>query len=50
MVMSLTYQELLMGGCSIDAYGEPLTEETLEAAQSKRFRVVRCRGRQRRTV
>ena len=30
-----TYQELLMGGCSIDAYGEPLTEETLEAAKAK---------------
>ena len=29
-----TYQELLMGGCSIDAYGEPLTEETLEAAKA----------------
>lgn len=27
------YQELLMGGCSIDAYGEPLTEETLAAAK-----------------
>ena len=26
------YEELLMGGCSIDAYGEPLTEETLERA------------------
>ena len=24
------YEELLMGGCSIDAYGEPLTDETLE--------------------
>ena len=28
------YQELLMGGCSIDAYGEPLTDETLEAARA----------------
>ena len=28
------YQELLMGGCSIDAYGEPLTDETLEKARS----------------
>lgn len=30
---SFVYQELLMGGCSIDAYGEPLTEETLAAAK-----------------
>ncbi|MGX8715510.1 MAG: 3-isopropylmalate dehydrogenase [Lachnospiraceae bacterium] len=28
------YKELLMGGCSIDAYGKPLTEETLEAAKA----------------
>lgn len=28
------YQELLMGGCSIDTYGEPLTDETLEKARS----------------
>lgn len=28
------YEELLMGGCSIDAYGEPLTEETLERAKT----------------
>ncbi len=28
------YQELLMGGCSIDAYGEPLTDETLAAAKA----------------
>lgn len=27
------YEELLMGGCSIDAYGEPLTEETLNRAK-----------------
>jgi 3-isopropylmalate dehydrogenase len=27
------YTELLMGGCSIDAYGEPLTQETLEKAK-----------------
>ena len=27
------YKELLMGGCSIDAYGEPLTDETLQAAK-----------------
>lgn len=31
---TFTYQELLMGGCSIDAYGEPLTDETLEAAKA----------------
>ena len=29
---SFAYEELLMGGCSIDAYGEPLTDETLERA------------------
>lgn len=28
-----TYQEVLMGGCSIDAYGVPLTEEALTAAR-----------------
>ncbi len=28
------YQELLIGGCSIDAYGEPLTDETLEKARA----------------
>ena len=27
------YETLLMGGCSIDAYGEPLTEETLDRAR-----------------
>lgn len=27
------YEELYMGGCSIDKYGEPLTEETLERAK-----------------
>lgn len=31
---SFEYQELLMGGCSIDAYGEPLTDETLAAAKA----------------
>ncbi|HBA96709.1 MAG TPA: 3-isopropylmalate dehydrogenase, partial [Lachnospiraceae bacterium] len=31
---SFEYQELLMGGCSIDAYGVPLTDETLEAAKA----------------
>jgi 3-isopropylmalate dehydrogenase len=30
---SFDYEELLMGGCSIDAYGEPLTDETLEKAK-----------------
>lgn len=30
---SFEYEELLMGGCSIDAYGEPLTKETLERAK-----------------
>lgn len=28
------YQELLMGGCSIDVYGEPLTDETLKKAKA----------------
>ena len=27
---SFGYTEILMGGCSIDAYGVPLTEEALE--------------------
>ena len=27
-----TYTEVLMGGCSIDAHGVPLTEEALETA------------------
>ena len=31
---SFQYKELLMGGCSIDAYGEPLTDETLEEARN----------------
>lgn len=31
---SFTYQEVLMGGCSIDAYGVPLTEEAIAAAQA----------------
>ncbi|NBH71768.1 3-isopropylmalate dehydrogenase [Clostridiaceae bacterium] len=30
---SFRYQEVLMGGCSIDAYGVPLTEEALKAAR-----------------
>lgn len=29
-----TYKEVLMGGCSIDAYGVPLTEEALAAAKA----------------
>ena len=29
---SFNYTEILMGGCSIDAYGVPLTEEALETA------------------
>lgn len=30
---TFTYTEVLMGGCSIDAYGVPLTEEALETAK-----------------
>jgi 3-isopropylmalate dehydrogenase len=30
----IEYKDVLMGGCSIDAYGVPLTEETIEAARS----------------
>ncbi|MCR5402496.1 MAG: 3-isopropylmalate dehydrogenase [Butyrivibrio sp.] len=30
----ISYKEVLMGGCSIDAYGKPLTDETIEAARS----------------
>ncbi len=30
---TFVYDTLLMGGCSIDAYGEPLTEETLTRAK-----------------
>ena len=30
---SFDYAEILMGGCSIDAYGVPLTEEALETAR-----------------
>ena len=29
-----TYETLLMGGCSIDAYGTSLTDETLEKAKA----------------
>ena len=31
---SFDYTEILMGGCSIDAYGVPLTEEALETASA----------------
>lgn len=31
----INYEELYMGGCSIDKFGEPLTEETLEKAKTK---------------
>ena len=30
---TFNYTKILMGGCSIDAYGEPLTDETLERAR-----------------
>ncbi len=30
---TFSYTEVLMGGCSIDAYGVPLTDEALETAQ-----------------
>lgn len=30
----ITYNDVLMGGCSIDAYGVPLTDETIAAAKS----------------
>ncbi len=30
---TFTYTEVLMGGCSIDAYGVPLTDEALETAR-----------------
>ena len=29
-----TFEKVLMGGCSIDAYGEPLTDATVAACQS----------------
>ena len=31
---TFAYEELLMGGCSIDVYGESLTDETLEKARA----------------
>ena len=30
----MEYKDVLMGGCSIDAYGVPLTQETIDAAKS----------------
>ncbi|MBP5763933.1 MAG: 3-isopropylmalate dehydrogenase, partial [Bacteroidales bacterium] len=30
----MVFTDVLMGGCSIDAYGVPLTEETIQAAKS----------------
>ena len=37
------YDQLLMGGCSIDAYGEPLTDETVaKAKQSGIMSIERC--------
>ena len=32
---SFNYEQLLMGGCSIDVNGEPLTQETIDIAKSK---------------
>ena len=31
---TIEYHDILMGGCSIDKYGVPLTEETIETAKS----------------
>ena len=31
---TFTYKKILMGGCSIDEYGEPLTDEALKTAKS----------------
>lgn len=31
---SFTFEKVLMGGCSIDAYGEPLTDETIEKCKA----------------
>ncbi|MBR1897430.1 MAG: 3-isopropylmalate dehydrogenase [Oscillospiraceae bacterium] len=31
---TFNYTQLLMGGCSIDAYGEPLTDETITACKA----------------
>ena len=30
----INYQDILMGGASIDAYGEPLTDEAIAAAKA----------------
>ncbi len=32
---TITYTDILLGGCSIDAYGVPLTQETIDIAKSK---------------
>ncbi len=32
---TISYTDVLMGGCSIDAYGVPLTDETIEICRSK---------------
>ena len=31
---TFNYQQILMGGCSIDAYGVPLTDEAIEIAKA----------------
>jgi len=31
---NFTFEKVLMGGCSIDAYGEPLTDETIEKCKA----------------
>lgn len=41
---TFTYQEVLAGGCAIDAYGQCLPQETLDALSCQRQRAVR-RGR-----
>ena len=35
--MNFEYEEILMGGCSIDATGVPLTDEAIDSSKS-----VRC--------
>ena len=32
---TISYTDVLMGGCSIDAYGVPLTQETIDICKSK---------------
>lgn len=44
------YETLLMGGCSIDAYGEPLTEESLEKAKASDAVLLGCSRRKRRKL